>query len=119
MIFSLSSLEFASKYRLPGYLDAVFSMAIPLGNNQFELTTKQVAYLAKYRIPIDTPPTGLGDAVKSVIHAGLDLLPISDSTKTRIKSCSKCAQRAATLNKMIPNVNPFTNSPSDKSDSSK
>lgn len=52
-------------------------------------------------------PLGLGDAVKNIIHAGLDILPISNQLKVNIKGCSKCAERAAKLNKLVPQINIF------------
>lgn len=52
-------------------------------------TLKQVA----------TPPAkGLGDRLQTVIHAGLDALPMSVTTRTIIKGCSGCAKRKNFLN---------------------
>ena len=102
MIFTGSALRAAAQNRLPGYLEAALSMGTPLGNDQYDFTPDQMAQLAKYRKPI-----GLGDAVKAVIHAGLDMLPMPETTRTKVKGCAGCAKRAARLNAMMPNINPL------------
>lgn len=102
MIFTLSTLKEAAKSRAPGYLEAVLAIAKPLDNNRYELTNEQIASLSEYRKPF-----GLGDATKTVIHAGIDMLPLSAVTKTKIKGCKKCVERAASLNRVIPNIRLF------------
>ena len=102
MIFTLSDLRATAERRLPGYLDAVLSIATPLGDDRYELTSEQIASLAKYRRPL-----GLGDAGKSAIHAVVDVTPLAQEIKTKIKRCGGCAKRAARLNKILPDINPF------------
>lgn len=100
MIISLATLRKIAEHRLPGYLDAAITLGRPLGNDTYEFTPEQVVELMRYRKPV-----GLGDAVKAAIHATLDVLPLPQKTVTRLKGCSKCAERAARLNRMLPDIN--------------
>lgn len=102
MIFTLAALRETAERRLPGYLEEATRIGTPLDGDHYELTSEQIASLAKYRKPI-----GFGDAVKATIHAALDIVPMSTSTRSKIKGCSGCAARAARLNAAIPNINPF------------
>jgi hypothetical protein len=43
--------------------------------------------------------SGLGDRVQTVIHAGLDALPMNPATRNAIKSCGGCKKRKEMLNK--------------------
>jgi hypothetical protein len=99
MIFALSTLRSTAERRLPGYLEAALSLGTPVGQDRYEFTSEQMAALAKYRKPF-----GLGDIVKSAIHAGVNALPLAEATKSKIKGCSACAKRAARLNAVIPNI---------------
>lgn len=47
----------------------------------------------------------LGQAAKAVIGAAV--APLPEGVKRRIRSCGGCAQRAARLDKVVPNLNPF------------
>lgn len=52
---------------------------------------------------------GLGDAVKAVIHNGLEVAPLTEAAKDRIRKCSKCEKRRVWLNEMVPSLwRPFT-----------
>lgn len=42
---------------------------------------------------------GLGDRVQTVIHAGLDAVPMPAKTRAKIKSCAGCAKRVKAINK--------------------
>lgn len=52
-------------------------------------------------------PMGLGTMVQKVIHAGLDITPMPNATRTAIKQCGGCARRRDYLNQLASNVNPF------------
>ena len=99
MTFTLAALRATAERRLPGYLDEALLIGKPLGSDRYEFTSEQMAVLAKYRKPM-----GLGDAVKTAIHAAIDMAPLSQDTKTKVKGCGACAKRAARLNEMIPNI---------------
>ena len=51
---------------------------------------------------------GLGDAVKVVIHAGLNITPMPAPVRAAIQGGSGCRRRQAYLNKLAPNLNPFS-----------
>lgn len=99
MTFALSALRVTAERRLPGYLEHALKLGTPMGGDQYAFTSEAMTELAKYRKPM-----GLGDAVKGVIHAGVNMLPVSEERKTAIKGCAPCAERAARLNKLIPHI---------------
>lgn len=44
---------------------------------------------------------GLGTVLQKVIHAGVDMAPISEAMKKRIKGCRSCGRRARALDRRI------------------
>lgn len=50
---------------------------------------------------------GAGDAVRALINQGLKLVPITEAMREKIKACAGCKRRAARLNALARNVNPF------------
>lgn len=52
-------------------------------------------------------PLGLGTMVQKIIHAGLNITPMPEATRTAIKGCSSCRKRRNALNRMAQNINPL------------
>ena len=59
--------------------------------------------------PMNNPAkrVGLGDAVQTVIHAGLNIIPMPAQTRAAIKGCSGCRRRKDKLNGLVPNIKFF------------
>jgi len=52
---------------------------------------------------------GAGGLAKKVIHLGLDAIPMPQKMRTAIKNCGGCAQRAAAMDRAIPDIrHPFS-----------
>lgn len=104
MIFTLEQLKSQSKYRSIGYdLDVLLKSKL-IDKNKYEISESDLKELDdKYEITT----IGLGDAVTSIIHFGIDISPATTEFKRKIKNCNKCKKRAIKLNEFIPDINPF------------
>lgn len=51
---------------------------------------------------------GIGTAIQTVIHAGVDLAPLPAKTKRAIKNCIPCNQRARRWNRAGKNLRAWT-----------
>lgn len=70
----------------------------------------------KFTRTAESPPVaptsktlGAGGLAKTVIHMGLDVIPMPEKMREAIKNCGGCAQRAAAMDRAIPDIrHPFS-----------
>lgn len=56
-----------------------------------------------------TSKVGAGALAKTVIHAGLDVIPMPDKMREAIKNCAGCGKREKWLDEKIPDIrHPFS-----------
>lgn len=107
MIYKLSNILKRIKSTSDKDYQYLLSHSRKISEDTYEISETDYANLINNQKTEEESSLGLGDAVKNIIHAGLDILPISSQLKVDIKSCSKCAERAAKLNKLVPQINIF------------